>query len=44
MMNQENDIEVFSALAQESRLTIFWLLVSKEPEGFAEKSRLMKFI
>ncbi len=42
MMNQENAIKVFLALAQESRLTAFRLLVPEEPEGFAKKTKVDK--
>ena len=32
-MNQEHAIEAFTALAQDSRLAVFRLLVSEEPDG-----------
>ena len=45
-MNQELAIENFSALAQDSRLAIFRLLVRKQPDGLpvGEISRLLDIV
>ncbi len=45
-MNQDLAIENFSALAQDSRLAIFRLLVSKEPHGLpvGEISRMLDIV
>lgn len=45
-MNQDTAIEAFGALAQESRLAIFRLLVSEEPHGLrvSEISRRLNIV
>lgn len=45
-MNKETAIEAFSALAQESRLAIFRILVREEPNGLpvGEISRRLKIV